>query len=133
MRTNFLVVRGKVFTGSGEGSKFVRLLWFRRQVKEKLNFDPYPGTLNLFLGDEDAQSLMDLYGEGLGFKIKPKDGFCSGRLYRALIADAVYGAVIKPCIPNYPRNILEIIAPVHLRSFINLRDGDVVEVKIWFR
>lgn len=128
-----LIAKGKVFTGLGEGSRFVKLLWFRRQVKEKFNFDPYPGTLNLLLEDENIQTMLELYGRNAGYEIIPKDGFSTGRLYKALIAGAVFGAVIKPCIPNYPKNILEVIAPFHLRSFLKLKDGDIVEVKVWFR
>ncbi len=133
MEESSLIVRGKVFSGLGEGSRFVKLLWFRKQVKKKFNFDPYPGTLNLFLESEAVQSLLNLYKRNAGFKVTPpEDKFCSGRFYRATIADVVHGAVIKPCMPNYPKDVLEIIAPIHLRSFLNLRDGDVIEVKIWF-
>ena len=46
---------GRVFTGQGEGKKYVSLSWVKHQIKEKLGFDPYPGTLNLRLDEENAK------------------------------------------------------------------------------
>ncbi|MEM1530416.1 MAG: DUF120 domain-containing protein [Candidatus Bathyarchaeia archaeon] len=125
-----LIVRGTVSTGIGEGSKFTNLPWFKRQVKEALGFEPHPGTLNLLLADEDCNKLMDLLSKNSGFKIVPEPGYSSGRLYRALIMPGISGAVVRPNVSNYPRKLLEIIAPVNLRRLLNLRDGDEVEVEI---
>ncbi|HEX7593320.1 MAG TPA: DUF120 domain-containing protein [Anaerolineae bacterium] len=40
-------IRGIVCAGQGQGRSFTRLDWVRRQFRDKLGFDPYPGTLNL--------------------------------------------------------------------------------------
>jgi CTP-dependent riboflavin kinase len=40
-----LRIRGLVFSGKAEGAKFVSLSWVRTQIKEKIGFDPYNGTL----------------------------------------------------------------------------------------
>ncbi|MEM2419584.1 MAG: DUF120 domain-containing protein, partial [Candidatus Bathyarchaeia archaeon] len=37
-------VKGKVFSGTGEGSKFVGLKWVKNQIEEKLGFTPFKGT-----------------------------------------------------------------------------------------
>ncbi|MEM2341034.1 MAG: DUF120 domain-containing protein [Candidatus Bathyarchaeia archaeon] len=125
-----ITVRGIVRTGINEGSRFTALPWFKRQVKEILGFEPYPGTLNLLLANEDYDNLMVLLSKNAGFEIVPENGYLPGRLYRALIMSSVLGAVVRPNVPNYPRNLLEIIAPINLRRLLNLRDGDEVEVKV---
>jgi riboflavin kinase len=39
-----ITLRGRVSSGGGTGSFFVNLPWAKKQFKEKLGFDPYPGT-----------------------------------------------------------------------------------------
>ncbi|MFA4936532.1 MAG: DUF120 domain-containing protein, partial [Candidatus Methanoperedens sp.] len=41
------VLSGKVITGLGEGQYYISLEGYRTQFREKLGFDPYPGTLNI--------------------------------------------------------------------------------------
>ncbi|MEM1582135.1 MAG: DUF120 domain-containing protein [Candidatus Bathyarchaeia archaeon] len=128
-----VIVKGIVSTGVNEGKYFTSLPWFRRQVKEILGFEPYPGTLNLLLKDSDYRRLTDLFNKSLGYRVFPENGYFPGRLYKAIIMSSMLVAIIKPCVPNYPKNLLEIIAPICLRKFFNLRDGDEVEVKIFFK
>ncbi|MEM1537956.1 MAG: DUF120 domain-containing protein [Candidatus Nezhaarchaeales archaeon] len=42
-----LTLEGEVFTGLGEGAFYVTREGYRSQFIEKLDFDPFPGTLNL--------------------------------------------------------------------------------------
>ena len=49
------MLSGTVVSGRGEGRKYVELEWVKQQVKEKLGFDPYPGTLNLRLDEENVK------------------------------------------------------------------------------
>ena len=46
---------GTVFSGEGNGKKFVDLPWVKQQIEEKLGFSPYLGTLNLRLTEKDAE------------------------------------------------------------------------------
>lgn len=124
-----ITVKGKVFTGTGDGKKFVGLPWVRSQVKEKLGFEPYVGTLNLYLSNE--AHTINLLSKFKGLEITPEKEYYPGRLYKALINEKVQGAVIRPEVPKYPNQILEVIAPMFLREKFNLKDGDEVEVKIW--
>lgn len=128
-----VIVRGIVSSGIGEGRKFVSLPWFKKQVEENLGFKPYPGTLNLVVyeGCEDLKRI--LLCNSFGYKIVPENGYFPGILYRAIIASSLPGGVIRPCIPKYPINLIEFIAPVCLRRNLNLRDGNEVEVKIFLR
>lgn len=131
-RKIWFTVKGIVYAGRKEGKIFVSLPWFREYVKEVLNFEPFPGTLNLILPHEDAKRLREMLDKYEGFKVPRRDGYLPGRLYRALIAHKIEGAVVRPESPGYPENLIEIIAPVFLRGALNLKSGDEIEVKILF-
>lgn len=124
-----LNVKGKVSKGRSEGSKFTMLPWVVERVKEKLGFKPYPGTLNLLLAPDNQLSV--LLKKFRGWKIPAQKGCFSGRFYRALVMNRVAGAVVRPDVPGYPENVVEIVAPVCLRDLFGLKDGDAVTVKIW--
>jgi len=124
-----ITIKGKVFTGLSEGRKFTELPWVRRQVKEQLGFEPHPGTLNLSLSSDTEIGILLSRFEGQ--EILPEKGYFAGRLYRASIMGRVSGAVIRPDVPGYREDVVEIVAPVCLREELHLRDGDEVEVKIW--
>jgi len=124
-----ITLKGNVFTGLGDGKRFTELPWVREQIKEKLGFDPYPGTLNLYLSS-DAQ-IISLLSTFRGWEVPPERGYFPGRFYKALIMEKVLVAVVKPEVPGYPEDILEIIAPLSLREEFHLKDGDELEVKMW--
>ena len=115
---------GTVFSGQGRGKKFVELPWFKRQVEEKLGFSPYPGTLNLFLTGKNVENrrLLDVSG---GLTVKPQTGYYSGIMFRARINGLNCGVVI-PIMPNYPNDVLEVIAAVYLREELKVVDGSLV-------
>jgi len=126
-----ITLTGRVTSGFGEGRRFTQLLWVKKQIREELGFEPYFGTLNLCL-PSDAQifSLLDKFS---GIRIPAREGFASGRLYKALIAGEVHGAIVRPEVPDYPKGLLEVLAPINLREKLHLKDGDEVEIKIWLR
>ena len=126
-----VTLKGIVSSGSGEGKRFTQLRWVKKQIRKKLGFEPYAGTLNLYLSP-DAQ-IFSLLNKFSGIRIPARGGFASGRLYKVLIADKVHGAIVRPEVPDYPKGLLEIIAPINLREKFNLRDGDEVEIKVWLK
>ena len=121
-----IVFKGTVFSGTGEGQKFIDLPWVKRQIQEKLGFTPYSGTLNIHLTEESVKQKKDLENVKQ-LEIYPEKGYCIGKLIKAHI-DSVEGAVIIPQIPNYPSDILEVIAPWYLRERLKITDGSEVAV-----
>jgi len=119
---------GTVFSGQGRGKKFVELPWFKRQVEEKLGFSPYPGTLNLFLTGKNVENRR-LLEVSAGLTVKPQKGYYSGAMFRASI-DGLECAVVIPIMPNYPNDVLEVIAPIYLREKLKLADGSLVAVSV---
>jgi len=125
-----LKLKGTVSSGEGTGKKFVSLSWVKKQLTEKLGFTPYPGTLNLILTPTQIAEKQKLK-EVEAIKIDPEENFCRGRCFKALVMGRVQGALIIPEIPNYPENLVEILAPVNLRRALGLKDGDVVDLTVF--
>jgi len=124
-----LRIKGKVFSGKGEGAKFIKLPWVRKQIKEKLDFIPHPGTLNIKLA-EDGIKHKKLLKKAKSMEISQSMGFCRGKCFKAYLVDNLDCAIVVPEVKNYPEDILEIIASINLRKKLQLEDGDIVEVKI---
>lgn len=124
-----LHVKGIVFSGKGEGTRFIELPWVKKQITEKLGFTPHPGTLNIKLTKENFKSRASLE-KVEAMEISPVIGFHRGRFFKAYLMGNLKCAVVIPEVSNYPRDILEVIAPVNLREKLQLKDGDCVEVKI---
>jgi riboflavin kinase len=122
-------LRGRVFSGSGGGAKFMELSWVRRQIAEKLGFTPYPGTLNLRMAENDG-TFKKWLKDSEPIEILPTEGFCRGRCFKALFVNTLKCAVLIPEIENYPEDIVELIAPVNLRAEFKLKDGEMVNVQI---
>jgi riboflavin kinase len=124
-------LKGKVFSGKGEGTEFLNFPWVRKQIKEKLGFTPYQGTLNVRLF-EDNVNLRKKLASAKGMGISPEPGFCRGRLFEACLMGTVVCGVIVPEIAGYPEDVIELVASVNLRERLQLSDGDLVVVKIMF-
>ena len=121
------IIKGKVISGTKKGRQFVNLPWAKRQIIEKLGFNPYPGTLNLrLINEKDIQELR----RADGITVKPEKGYYEGKCFKALVMGKVEGAVVLPEVPDYPRDLLEILAPVNLRKTLGLKDGMEIEVTI---
>jgi len=123
-----LCVKGLVFSGKAEGEKFIKLLWVRTQIKEKIGFDPYNGTLNLRLANGDSLKLDKVLKTAKSIEISPEIGYYPGKCFKARMKRSIQCAAIIPQIPNYPKNVLEIIAPFNLRERLHLRDNDTAEI-----
>jgi riboflavin kinase len=124
-----LCVEGKVFHGSGEGAKFIKLPWVKQQIAEKLGFVPYPGTLNMKLAKNSVKA-KKWSKKAKSIEISPITGFCRGRCFKACLMDDVECAIVIPEIANYPEDVLEVVAPINLRQKFMLKDEDIVKVKI---
>ncbi|MEW6663705.1 MAG: DUF120 domain-containing protein [Thermodesulfobacteriota bacterium] len=124
-------IRGKIVEGLRVAADFTQIPWVKNQFASKLSIEAYPGTLNLEVTDpEDLQAFSSLKNKE-GIDITPdRPSFCSARCYPVLIAGRLRGAIVLPCVEDYPQNKMELIAPVHVREALSLDAGDVVEVEV---
>ena len=121
-------LNGTVFSSRGEGKKFLELPWVKQQIKQKLGFTPYPGTLNMMLSKESVKR-KKLLEKAHPIKVFPADGYCSGTLIKAFIGK-LECAIVIPEVAGYPKGVLEIIAPVNLRETLQLEDGGEVTATV---
>lgn len=129
-----IILEGEVFTGVGEGAYYITREGYRKQLNEKLGFDPYPGTLNLKLTtdyDLKTRAEMETYPaiEIAGFKDEART-FGPAKCYRAIINNKVEGAVVTAMRSHYNASVLEVIAPIFLRGRLKLKDGNKVRVEV---
>jgi hypothetical protein len=121
------LIRGIVRSGQSQGSPFTQLDWVRRQFRDKLGFDPYPGTLNLHVQDRIALAAVRAQPP---IVIEPgQAGYCAAHVYRARVNGQVTAAWIIPVVPDYADDVVELMASVSLRGALNLKDGDSVEIE----
>jgi len=121
-------VSGTVFAGYGEGRYYMSIPQYKMQVKEKLGFLPFPGTLNVRCRPEDIDSfLFQLQPIGIqGFETKTR-AFGGLTLY-PVTCEGVKSAIVIPQRTRYGKDVMEIIAPVHLKTKLRIKDGDKVKV-----
>lgn len=122
-------LKGVVFSGRGEGTKFIELSWVKEQITKKLGFTPHPGTLNIKLteGEHRYRTLLE---KTKGIEISPAKGFCRGKCFKACLGNNIKCAIVIPESIDYPKNVIEVIAPINLREKLRLADGESIEVKI---
>jgi len=122
-------IKGTIVSGVGQGEYFTQLDWVKSQFKEKLGFDPYPGTLNIKLDKKNEKIYQDALKKG-GFEIVPPvTDFCLSKSYPVSVGK-LKAAVVLPCVSDYPRNIVEIMAPVKIKEKLKVKDGDELEFTI---
>ena len=121
-------VKGTIVSGLGEGAYFMSMGHYKEEIKKNLGFEAYPGTLNIKIKENHEDLLKNAklikisgfasgnktFGGALGFKAKIKN---------------INGAVIVPDINKNPDDIVEFIAPVHVKSALNLKDDDEIEIE----
>ena len=130
--TDRIILNGKVVSGLGEGRYYTEQNGYIEQFKKKLNFIPYPGTLNVEIEYVERNKLKLLKDSKAiiinEFKTKNRT-FGAVRCFKAEI-NGLEGAIVLPLRTHYS-NILEFISKHFLRKKLNLKDSDSVEIIIY--
>lgn len=132
-KTLEIELRGYVFTGIGEGSYYMQIPFYVREFEEKLGFRPYPGTLNIRLAGKD-QVLKRLMVEKvadieIGRFSDGRRSYGGAKCIKASLngEDVVIIFIERT---HYPKDVIEVIAPICLRERLGLKDGDKVTIKV---
>jgi len=127
---------GTVVSGMGEGAYYMSLEGYRKQFKDKLGFEPYPGTLNVKLIDQIFMNARREIGRYPSVFI---NGFSDNlRTYgwvKCYMANINKGAVNNAAAlvlerTHYDDSMLEIIAPICLKEAIGIQNGDRISIKV---
>ena len=117
-----------ITSGLGEGAFFMSMQHYKDEIKKKLGFDAYPGTLNLKINEQSIIKIKNsesirIEGYYSGGKI-----FGGSSCYKAKINN-IPGAIIIPDLTKH-KLVIEFISPVHLRSKLKLNDNDKIKVEL---
>ena len=124
-------LRGVVTSGLGQGAHFVSLPWVREVIHRMTGIEAYPGTLNIRLVDPSMVSAWRRIRQAPGLRLAPPaPEQCGARLIPAVVAPDVVAAVIVPDVTRHGDEMLELVAGVHVRSLLGLRDDDPVTLQI---
>ncbi len=127
---------GNVISGMGEGAYYMSLEGYRRQFREKLGYEPYPGTLNVRLTDQIYMNGRLELGKHPSIFI---NGFSDGtrtygwvKCYRATINDGAIdnAAVLVLERTHYDDSMLEVIAPTSIKQTASIKNGDRIKVQV---
>ncbi len=132
MKKTETVFEGTVFSGLGEGAYYVSQPGYKQQFATKLGFEPYPGTLNVRVREEDQAEVRMLEASPFILVEGFTDGgrsFGPAKCFHGKIADKVEIAFIFPVRTHYSGDVVEIISSKYLRDALRLKDGDVVKVR----
>ena len=132
-RPESLTLRGRVFTGLGEGAYYVSLEGYKKQFLKLLGFSPFPGTLNLSIDPADLPFRKQLdYLPGLevrGFK-DGKRTYGPVKCFRSKVEGKYQSGSLVIERTHHGDSVLEVISPWNLRKTLRLNEGDRVSVAV---
>ncbi|MCC5794832.1 MAG: HAD-IA family hydrolase [Chromatiales bacterium] len=120
---------GRVSRGQGRAGVFTRLPWVTQALLDSFGIDPWPGTLNLRLGEEPRLPA----GEARQLRPPGRDA-CAALCWVVRIGTAqgidATGVLLRPQVPGYDGRVAEIIAAVPLREQLAVVEGDRIRVSL---
>ena len=127
-----MIIKGIVTNGLKDGKYYLSLNEYRKRIKDKLGFEPYPGTLNIRLNLDNGnikERLKRMNGiEIEGFEKKNRI-FGSIKCFNCEI-NGIKSSIIIPERSHYGSDTIEIISSYELRKKLNLKNGDEVVVRL---
>lgn len=128
---------GAVTSGMGEGRHYITLDGYMTQFRDRLGYEPFPGTLNVELTEASLRrrSALD------ALEPVPIDGWeTDDRTYGPAVcypASVTAGSehvetahVIAPERTHHDESQLELIAPEKLRDVLGLDDDDHIQITV---
>jgi len=131
-------ITGVIFSDMGQAASFMGLDWVREGMKERLGFAPFPATLNVRPRAAKDMLLWEaVQSSSAGVPLAPAgEHYCAARLYVVSLEGIterrprhVKGAIVIPEVPGYPKDKIEVVAPVRLKDEFGWRDGDQISLE----
>lgn len=125
-----LSLKGIVKEGLGEGTFYMSHENYIKQLQSALEFIPYKGTLNLAVNKHATVSFLAVkqLHRIKGFQTKER-AFGGLKCFPVFIQDKKQehqAAIIIPDRTIHTLDTIEVIAPVHLRTALHLKDMDEI-------
>ena len=123
-----VVLEGVVTPGLGKGAVFMSIDYYKNEIKDKLGFEAYPGTLNIKVGMEQIKLLKNIEKIRIERLIKNNKTFGGISCYKGKINN-INGSIIVPDLTEHG-DIIEFIAPDNLKVELNIKDGDKIKIQL---
>ena len=121
-----VILKGTLTSGMGEGAYYMSLKGYTRQFKAKIGYVPFPGTLNVRLDRDCAQTVSQF--DALDGKIIK--GFSDGkrtygwvRCFGGVLNRTIECNLIRLERTHHDPSTIELISGVNIRRAGRLRDG----------
>jgi riboflavin kinase, archaea type len=126
---NSIKLKGIIVEGIGQGKYYVSLKEYKKQFKEKLDINPFAGTLNIKVKLNKKKEFLEnknmilingfikknrTFGDILAYKVRIKNIVCS---------------IIIPKRTSHEENIIEIISNFNLREKFKLKTNDEIIIE----
>jgi len=127
-KTKKTSIQGIIQKGIGEGAYYVSQKQYQQQFKEKLNFNPFPGTLNLKINKEElAQFLANKQKINISSFTTKTRTFGQLTAYKVKTSN-IEASIVIPERTRHAEDIIEVIAPINLRDELKLKEEDKVKL-----
>ncbi len=125
------ILQGRLVSGSRTAAHFTQLDWVQQQCREKLDFAPFPGTLNLDIDPDYLPLISELRGADAIELIPLASDGCAAKVI-PLSIEGIRGAIVIPedKVNIHGQNIVEVMAAVDLRESLDLEDGHLVTLYV---
>jgi len=120
---------GTITSGLGKGAVFLSIDYYKNSIREKLGFGPYPGTLNLEIGKGQQIQLRAMTSIRIESFKKNGKAYGGASCYKIKI-NGIDAAIIVPDLTEHEESMIEIVAPVNLKSELKVDDGDKVKIEL---
>jgi len=130
----YIILRGTLVSGKKEGQYFLSKDKYKMQFIEKMDIDPFPGTLNVRLKEEYLSDFNDLIeSEGIFIKgFETEEGSYGDVIAYPSKIEGLKAALVIPRESDYTE-VAEIVSDVELRKELALQDGDEVQITVELR
>jgi CTP-dependent riboflavin kinase len=126
--------RGELVSGLGEAGGFLAIDWVRDAIEGWLGGPFHPGTVNLTV-DTDGGAVAARCRDDpwlRRFELAARDTFCPALLHAVELShrsNTTPALLLRPQVPGYPNDKLELVCPIPLRASWALTDGAALDVR----
>jgi riboflavin kinase, archaea type len=149
------IFQGKIVTGMGEGSYYMSLKGYTKQFKDKLGYEPFPGTLNVRLDDKICRDTKreiinypSIYIHGFRDEnrtfgwvkcypailfpeaVKKKEDMKNNHHLTGSKKVGIDSSILLLERTHHDNSLIEVISPVCIKDTGNLKNGDIVTIQL---
>jgi len=131
---SFIELKGILVSGMGEGAYYMSRKGYTKQFKSKINYIPFPGTLNVKLQKKEhieaAQQFHTLNGIIIKGFFDSKRTYGWVKCFKSKLNNSINCELIVLERTHHDNSIIELISKANLRKTVKLKDGSKLTIRI---